>query len=655
MADDISVVFGAQIAGLVAGVEGVKEEIETIGGAAQGLISTFTSVGTVIAEAFAIEQIQGFVEHMAEMGTDMARMGEQTGMTADQMNILKFAAEGSDTQLQMLTRAITQFDRMAEESASGTGHAADAFRALGINAKEYLETGHSLSDLFTLTTQKLSGFSASQEKAAAVSMLFGGRSSQLIKVLDDLGGKYDEIKAAVDRSQVTVEGFNDAAEESKKQLVELDGSGRALEETLFVKLKPAFDLIEGGLINMTEGLTESIKDSKDLSDAVKLLAAALKLTASFAIALGHGVLEFFIAVQTSIGATTEAIKHGFTAGKAVWDEGMNNLVKDNIEAWNKIADIWDKSPIKPHQDSLSSQSMGRIIDLKKEQDDAKKLMDEDIASHKRMLDLELADDGENLRAKMAHATAYYEWLKGKYAQNKDAQTDALRKISEIQNQEIRKEEQQYTRMLDSFNNGIKGMITGTMTLKSAMQSAVLNMLMNFIKEKEVELAHHVATEQIKTAATIAGSAERAAAEKTAATASSSIFSAAAQKAIMGDAAKAYAGTYGFLSPVMGPLAAVPAAGSFAAVMAMEELVPSFAVGSRFIAHDTLAQLHKGEKVLTAEETRSMDANSGGQAITMNFNGPTDKNYFMANSHHIAAALANASRNFNPALSKAVRP
>jgi hypothetical protein len=674
--DNVQVTFGAQITGLVAGVKEAQAEIKGFGEQVEGMTSLFTGFAEAAAAAFAIDEIKEFIRETTELGVDLTRMEEQLGMTANEINVLAFAAENSDTKMAMLTRSITQFDRMTQEARDGTTHAADAFRAVMNDAtfsvQKFLDSGHSMADLFRLTTEKLSQYTNSQEKSADVALLFGGRSSQLISVLNELGGHYGELSQAVQRSGATVEGFDKTSEETQKILTEMDGATKGLTERLYMAFNPAIKDVESTLLKGVEAFNAWIDRSNALRFTIDGIVQSFKLLGTTWDIVANSVMTGIAELEVSFFTLGKVIKDSLTghwgAIKTDMKEGTDELLELNAEyaqknkiyaqeganaikkVYHDLTDDLEKHPIHPTVDGgESGEKIPGFIDTGAN----KKLMDEDIANHKSMLDRELEDDGENLRARMQHAQQYYDWLKSKYPENVRAMNDASRKISEIQNQEIRKEEQNWNQFFSTFHSGLMGMLRGTTTFRQGMMNIMAGVAENWIKNLEKIAAKWISTEMVKTEATNVGNAARTASDKTAAAASGGFSATNAIKTITGDAAKAYAGTYGFLAPEMGPLAAIPAGVAFAAVMGMEALVPSFDVGAWNIPHDMTAKLHAGERVMTAEENRSYSANGGGgKEIHMNFYGPTDKAYFMANSHHIAAALGVQARNFNSTLSKA---
>lgn len=347
MSDDVEVKFGANIAGLVAGVEAVKGELEGLASVTQGISSTFSELGELAAAAFAVEGIERFVDHIVEAGTDLNRMEAQLGMTSTQVNVLQMAAENSDTQVALLTRTVTQFARIAEEAAAGTGQAAAAFQAMGINVKQQLADGRSLNDIFTETVQKLYTYNDSLDKSALMSSVLGGRSSQLAQAIKELGGNYEEIEAAVERSGAVVEDFDKKAQATKKTMVELDSASKGISETLFVTMKPAIDTVVQGMTDMAESFHHSIEEGGAVPYVLGTIETAVNGVISVLL-ITITLLEYFwagaklvfrdvadIAINSYHAMSAAAHFHWKEAG-----EYLDKIPMDNSDNWNKaLAEI----------------------------------------------------------------------------------------------------------------------------------------------------------------------------------------------------------------------------------------------------------------------------------------------------------------------------
>ena len=146
----------------------------------------------------------------------------------------------------------------------------------------------------------------------------------------------------------------------------------------------------------------------------------------------------------------------------------------------------------------------------------------------------------------------------------------------------------------AFNSQLRGLLTGTTTWHTAFKNALQDLLIKFIEWCETTVAHYALAEAMKTAATTAGVAARTGAEQGGAAASLGAQGAAAVRSILSSAAEAFAGVFGFLSPLMGPFAAGPAAAAQATVAGMAGAVASADIGMWQVPRDQLALIHQNE-------------------------------------------------------------
>ena len=185
---------------------------------------------------------------------------------------------------------------------------------------------------------------------------------------------------------------------------------------------------------------------------------------------------------------------------------------------------------------------------------------------------------------------------------------------------------EWHKVIDAMASSLSSSISGVITRQKRLVDAVRDMARAIINEfvrmgvqtaadwaKGIasKVAMTVAGETQLTAATTAGVATRQAAEASGETAGFAMKAAAMAKSIMASASETFAGVFGFLSPVMGPAAAGPAAAAEATVAA----VASFDVGAWKIDRDQLAVVHRNEMVMTAGQSEGLrnviDAARGG--------------------------------------------
>ncbi len=220
---------------------------------------------------------------------------------------------------------------------------------------------------------------------------------------------------------------------------------------------------------------------------------------------------------------------------------------------------------------------------------------------------------------------HLQFQQSKYQQGTVAFAAAQRRMDELASQSAlrRREIEQnvtqqifidYRRSFDQIgstvSSSLTGMITGQMKFRDAARNIVSQLLQMFIQAKVRMVANWLAGVAAQTAATQAGEAAKTAAvaagtvarsglEQSAATASGASIIGKILKSIFASAGETFAGVFGFLSPIMGPAAAGPAAASQATVLAVGTGLASFAKGSWELPSDMIAQVHKGEMIVPA--------------------------------------------------------
>jgi uncharacterized protein YecA (UPF0149 family) len=151
----------------------------------------------------------------------------------------------------------------------------------------------------------------------------------------------------------------------------------------------------------------------------------------------------------------------------------------------------------------------------------------------------------------------------------------------------------------ALNSQLRGLVTGTTTWPTAFGNVLQDLLVKFIEWCETTVERYALAEAMKTAATGSGVAARTSAEQGGAAASLGAQGAAMVRSILSSAAETFAGVFGFLSPLLGPFAAGPAAAAQATVAGMAGAVASADIGMWQVPRDQLAVIHQNELVMLA--------------------------------------------------------
>jgi len=153
----------------------------------------------------------------------------------------------------------------------------------------------------------------------------------------------------------------------------------------------------------------------------------------------------------------------------------------------------------------------------------------------------------------------------------------------------------------AFNSQLHGLLSGTESWRQAFKAVLEDLLIKFIAWGEATVVHHVASETAKTTATNVGVAARTGAEQAGSAASLATQAATIVRSILSSAAEVFAGVFGFLAPIMGPFAAVPAAAAQAQAAAAVGAVASADIGMWRVPEDMLTLVHHNELVMPAAE------------------------------------------------------
>jgi hypothetical protein len=176
-------------------------------------------------------------------------------------------------------------------------------------------------------------------------------------------------------------------------------------------------------------------------------------------------------------------------------------------------------------------------------------------------------------------------------------------MAELNRSALQQQERDYqafgSSITQAFNSQLRGLLTGTTNWHTAFKNTLDDLLVKFIEWCEMTAEHYVLAEAMKTAATASGVAARTGAEQGAAAASLGAQGASMVRSILSSAAETFAGVFGFLAPLMGPLAIGPATAAQATVAGMAGAVASADIGMWQVPRDQLALIHQNELIMPA--------------------------------------------------------
>ena len=278
--------------------------------AAEVIRSAFAGIGAGLT----VEGIGETIKSFAEFGETIARAAQKTGMAAEQISGLKFAAESTGTDFDVLTRGLAIFDRNVSGLANTNSQAAKAITALGVSTHD--AAGHILPahELLLDIAQRFQGMRDGAEKTAIAMSLFGRSGADLIPFLDRGAAGISELEASAKDLGMTLSGQDTrAAVQLKEGLHDLDAAMMGLRNTFVLtfsgSLVSAINDIAHPLRTLEQDVA-SVADrfSKLALGAMRLdqkLPHGLRLFSADDIAVMQDVVKQFDQMQTAFAISQQ--------------------------------------------------------------------------------------------------------------------------------------------------------------------------------------------------------------------------------------------------------------------------------------------------------------------------------------------------------------
>lgn len=284
---------------------------------------------------------------------------------------------------------------------------------------------------------------------------------------------------------------------------------------------------------------------------------------------------------------------------------------------------------------------------------SREALDEELAAETSLLEREGALGAESLAQKQRTLDLI-----------RDAERRHQDEVTRIARQAVDDQQRDYENLANSitrsFNSQLHGLLSGTESWRTAFKKTIEELLIQFIEYCEKSVVQHVAAEAVKTSATNAGVATRTAAEQAGSAASLATQGAAMIRSILGSAAEAFAGVFGFLAPIMGPLAAGPATAAYGTVAGMAGAVASADIGMWSVPQDMLTLVHHNELIMPAAQAGafrdmlSSDASSGGGPKAVHIHPTTNFHVSAVDSGSVSQWMKSNSSTMMKAIDEAVR-
>ncbi len=237
-----------------------------LGIAAAAILAILALAGGVILVGFALGK------SFSDAGSELHDMAEETGLTAEELSVLKLAADGAGSSLDKVAGTFQKYLKNINEAAGGNKEAAHTFKQLGIDAVAGNKSSvNALEQLF----KALSKIPPGAEQVNAAVKAAGKSGADLIPVINQAGGSFEAFKKKAEElgAVISTDAAN-KADEFGDTLGELSAVVTGLKNQIGAGLLPT-------LIELSKSLLDFLVTNKQ---GITDLASAIVTT--FKIALG---------------------------------------------------------------------------------------------------------------------------------------------------------------------------------------------------------------------------------------------------------------------------------------------------------------------------------------------------------------------------------
>jgi NTP pyrophosphatase (non-canonical NTP hydrolase) len=264
----VFVEIGAEAGKFFATLANVNKQIGQAGKAMAMMGAKLTAVGTAITAPLA-----GAAAAFAAVGDSIQKVAARTGLSAEAISGLAFAAEQSGADMATLEKGIRTMQRTLADAAAGGGAAAEAFRRLGMDVGTL--ASQSPEQQFMAMATALAAIENPGERAAAAMRIFGRAGAGLLPMLAGGAAGIDELRAEAARLGLVMD--QDTADSAAALTDAMNAMTKAVR-AIVVNVGGALAPIFTKLANIVAGLAGQF--SKFVKENARFIQVALAVGAA---------------------------------------------------------------------------------------------------------------------------------------------------------------------------------------------------------------------------------------------------------------------------------------------------------------------------------------------------------------------------------------
>lgn len=354
-------------AGLEAGASKAERELSRLQTRA---VAVGTAMGKFISDAAqsVARGLYNMTLGVAKNVEAMNLLSRQIGVSTEDLTRLQYAASQmanvSDQQFGMAMRRMT---RRIAEAAEGAGPAANAIRALGLEARELARMRP--DEQFRKLADALKNTEHQGSRLRATMAIFDTEGMPLVNMLSQGADAIRELENEADKLGATIgEELVNRSRAFQTELTKLNAVKRGLQQRIASELLPT-------LTNLVSKFTDTEGAAKSLDTASRVAATGVRLLAS----AGAIIVGIFNTVGEALGgiaaAVVSLVQGRFSEALDIAKNVGSDIVSNVKSTVGSVKDIWDNTEITatPLADAVEADAALAFSAVK---DGGKKIVDE---------------------------------------------------------------------------------------------------------------------------------------------------------------------------------------------------------------------------------------------------------------------------------------
>jgi hypothetical protein len=240
----------------------------------------------------------------ADRGEEIAKLSKITGLAAEELSRMGYAADQVDVSLESIAGGMGIFEKGLFNIQNGSKESqnfANALKALGLNMEAL--KGKTPEAQLQLISDKFQTLKTATDREGVAMDLFGRSGKELIPVLDLGSAGLASMAQKADALGITMSGADaDAAEQFSQSMKDVHAAVQGLENAIGSALAPTLTALAKDLAEGTAGLGRFAGAHRDAIIAITALGGVLTVAGSTLASIGFAAMGAAQGIQTFIKA-----------------------------------------------------------------------------------------------------------------------------------------------------------------------------------------------------------------------------------------------------------------------------------------------------------------------------------------------------------------